>query len=277
MIKVKIPAKINLNLDVMGKDGGYHLLDSLVASISVFNKGVFYKRNDKIINITFKGEPLYCNTVDSNAYKVAKEFIEKYNTYGADIVIKRNIKTGAGLGGSSSDIACVLKGLQSLYNIKEDLSKLANKYGSDCAYMLNGGYCRMQGRGEKLTQINCDKIFYFNVLLEKEGVSTKQCFDIVDNEKLKKPTTEKAINYLQKGKTAEFINLLKNDLTNASVKLLPAIQQNLKELEKYGKAFMTGSGSATLGIYDNKKSQSKAYKELKKAYGKNVIKAKIVL
>ena len=35
--KVIVPAKINLTLDVLGVSGGYHELESLVASIDLFD------------------------------------------------------------------------------------------------------------------------------------------------------------------------------------------------------------------------------------------------
>ena len=49
-MKIKCYAKINLFLDITGADGGYHMLDTVVASVSVF---------DEIIYQTVKGKVLF--------------------------------------------------------------------------------------------------------------------------------------------------------------------------------------------------------------------------
>ena len=66
---------------------------------------------------------------------------------------------GAGLGGSSADAAGVLNAMAKLYGIddKAALGELADALGSDTRYMLDGGFCRMRGRGEKLTFLPADK------------------------------------------------------------------------------------------------------------------------
>jgi 4-diphosphocytidyl-2C-methyl-D-erythritol kinase len=39
---------------------------------------------------------------------------------------------------------------------------------------------------------------------------------------------------------------------------------------------MTGSGSAVVGVFDQKKERDKVYRKLKRSYGKNLIKAKTI-
>ena len=55
MVKIKSYAKINLTLEILGVEGGYHLLDSLVASVDIFDLIVLKKRKDKLSRVIMKG------------------------------------------------------------------------------------------------------------------------------------------------------------------------------------------------------------------------------
>ena len=46
-VKVKAPAKINLTLDILGEEGGYHQLKSLVTTIGIKDTITIKKRKDK--------------------------------------------------------------------------------------------------------------------------------------------------------------------------------------------------------------------------------------
>ncbi|MBQ9485599.1 MAG: 4-(cytidine 5'-diphospho)-2-C-methyl-D-erythritol kinase, partial [Clostridia bacterium] len=146
--KVKIPAKINLTLDISGVENGYHVLESLVASIDIFDTITAKPRKDDILSVQFKGVAIGLSGNKSNAYLAAEKFKKEFATGGVDISIERNIPVAAGLGGSSADIAGVLLAMQKLYDVKKDLSFIANELGSDVAYMLKGGYAVMRGRGD---------------------------------------------------------------------------------------------------------------------------------
>jgi 4-diphosphocytidyl-2-C-methyl-D-erythritol kinase len=46
-VKIKSYAKVNLTLEIVGVEGGYHLLDSLVASVDLFDLIVLKKKKSK--------------------------------------------------------------------------------------------------------------------------------------------------------------------------------------------------------------------------------------
>lgn len=54
-VKIKSYAKVNLTLDVTGRAGGYHLLDSFVASVDLFDLVCVRKRKDKLVSVTMHG------------------------------------------------------------------------------------------------------------------------------------------------------------------------------------------------------------------------------
>ena len=134
-VKVKIPAKINITLDVLDKTpDGFHDLKSLVASINIYDKITLKKRKDVFISLKEKGNVTGLQE-ENNAYKTAKKFMAKYDTPGVNIVIDKKIPIANGLGGSSADIAGVLIAMKKLYKVDCDLSELASELGSDVCYM----------------------------------------------------------------------------------------------------------------------------------------------
>ena len=52
-VKIKIPAKLNLTLDVTGRKDGYHVLDSLFVSVNVCDEIVVKERKDEGIRLSF--------------------------------------------------------------------------------------------------------------------------------------------------------------------------------------------------------------------------------
>ena len=183
-VKVKIPAKINLTLDIEGVSGGYHLLQSLVVSVNIFDTVRIKARKDSDINVKFGGIPVGKAGKKSNAYIAAELFKKEFNCGGADINIKRRIPVAAGLGSSSADIAGVLIAYSKLYGIKRDLTDIAGELGSDVAYMLKGGLAVMHGRGDRVERVaNVKRRFYVLIALAKGGVSTPESykgFDKID-------------------------------------------------------------------------------------------------
>ena len=120
-VKIKAYAKINLTLEIEGMENGYHLLDSLVASVDIFDLLVLKKRKGRLSAVTMHGMGSESIPPErNNALKAAEEFSAEFGTDGADITVFKNIPIGTGLGGSSADISGVLKGMARLYGIEDE-------------------------------------------------------------------------------------------------------------------------------------------------------------
>ncbi len=289
-VKIKIPAKINLTLDIVGAENGFHNLNSLVTSANIFDVVTLYKRKDEEITVKFTGLSAGVSGEQSHAKKAALAFMESFAVFGADIKIKRNIPAGGGLGGSSADVAGVLLGMKKLYlreiiartgltirEIDEKIEETANSLGSDTAYMLRGGCAIISGRGERIEKISAKRKLYFLIVAGSDGVSSAAAYKKYDEIGKKYPlcTAEAARAYIA-GETKKLTGLLKNDLYLAASAILPEIKENFGKLKKFGAASMTGSGSAVFGLYETAKERSAAYKALKKEYGKRLIKAETI-
>ncbi|MBQ3493165.1 MAG: 4-(cytidine 5'-diphospho)-2-C-methyl-D-erythritol kinase [Clostridia bacterium] len=279
-VTVEIPAKINLTLDITGVKNGYHELNSLVASINIYDVITVCARSDGKINLTMKGLPVDCPIIENNAYKAAKLFIDTFETFGVDITVMKNIPVAGGLGGSSADIAGVLNALNILYDINGDMSPLASDLGSDSTYMLNGGFAVLKGRGDEVDHIGADKKLYVLLITDNAVITSRNCYKKFDeNKKMYKPCTAEATTAIYEGDVDKLFTLLKNDLTESASVFAPNVKYNLYNLKKAGAqtALLAGSGPTCYGLFKDKKERDCAYKKLVGLYGKDLIKAQTVV
>lgn len=277
-ITVKIPAKLNLTLDVTGRSNGYHELDSLFISVNVFDTITAKKRKDGKIRLSFYGVPIGVIAENSNAYKAAAAFIEKFKTNGADIIIKRKIPAGGGMGGSSADAAGVLKAMAALYDVKDGLKDIADGIGSDVAFMIGGGFARVRGRGTDVTPLKLKQKLYFILFTGGKGVSSAECYKRYDvRGETYPPCTDDVLTALENDDYSLLFRSIKNDLSISAQDLVPEINDKLSVLKRFAPPCVTGSGSTVFAVFNDKKARNAAYKTLKKAYGSAIIKTESVL
>ncbi|MDE6613822.1 MAG: hypothetical protein K2K28_04650, partial [Clostridia bacterium] len=247
-VRVKSYAKINLTLNITGVSEGYHMLDSVVTTVDLYDLIVVKKRRDDLVSITMRG----CGSEsipfeENNAAKAAEAFIKAYQTRGADITVYKNIPMGAGLGGSSADAAGVLNGLFSLYKIDDTAGKklLADRFGSDTRYMLSGGYARLFGRGNEVQLIESGLKLNLLLLIPQGAVSTAECyrcFDRIGTAGGDSSGAEEAIRSCDVYALAQNVN---NALTPAAYALSADVKNAADELKNFDPLAvnMTGSGS----------------------------------
>ena len=278
-ITIKIPAKINLSLDVVGAQEKYHEIQSLVASVNVYDTITLEKRNDNQINLVMKGYAVDCSIPDNNAFKAAKLFAETFSTGGVNVTIDKKIPVGGGMGGSSADIAGVLKGMNILYETDMDMGELADKLGSDVKYMLNGGFAVISGRGQIVDEQFISDVLYLLLIKEDKIISSRACYKKYDEiGKKTKPCTKAVVKALLGGDVEKYCEIAKNDLYAPALTFVKSLEANAQALKEAGAktALMTGSGSVVFGVFGTLKERDLAYKKLKSSYGDNVIKAQTI-
>ena len=252
-VSVNAYAKVNFTLDILGREGGYHLLDSLVSTVSLFDSVTATARTDGKITVSFTGVGAEEIPPRNNALRAAEAFSDAFSMAGADITIDRKIPVGAGLGSSSADAAGVLRALAALHGISDTvrLKAIADSLGSDTGYLLTGGWARMTGRGEQIAPIADMPALSLLLLIPFAGVSTPQCFAAFDRRaETFSPLTEKAIDCLRR-EGAKGAYAFGNALTRAAEELNPEVAVLLSEaakLSEYGFG-MTGSGSACYAVF----------------------------
>ncbi|MBR6134907.1 MAG: hypothetical protein IKM87_06580 [Clostridia bacterium] len=257
-IRLKVAAKINLSLDIIGKlESGYHEIDSVMQSVSVFDY-VSIATAEKDI-ISYDEAASY-----SPVKRAAEAFFQRSGIGGgARIGINRTIPVASGMGGSSADASCVLYGLNELYSHplgNADLLDIAVSLGADMSFMLFGGTKRCRGIGERLTDVkNLTDPFYLGV--KAQGfITSKEAYQAFDSiGESMHGDMERVIGALETGLVEN--GILYNVLEGPCMTLAPDIL-NVKEIfssDRNCRAhFLTGSGPMYVGIYDSFKEASDA-------------------
>lgn len=174
---VAAPAKLNLFLHVVGRRAdGYHLLESVFVLIDWCDTLHFERRGDARLARHDIGAALPADDLCLRAARLLQS--ESGCTYGADIHIDKQVPTGAGMGGGSSDAASTLLALNRLWGVNWPLSRLLPlglKLGADVPFFLGGENAFVQGVGEILTPLPLPSQ-RFAVLKPAASIPTSEIF-----------------------------------------------------------------------------------------------------
>ncbi len=154
------PAKINLTLDILGKEGDYHLVRSIIfPCYDLTDTLTFSKVSKPGIWLTCKGKfGTALRGVDRNIIITAAElfFTAAKIAPQISVDIEKNIPLAAGLGGGSSNAATMLLALNALHDSplsEKKLYALAARLGMDVPFFLNPVPSLATHFGEKVTPI----------------------------------------------------------------------------------------------------------------------------
>jgi len=266
-VTVIAPAKINLSLDITGVDEkGYHLLDMIMQSVSIFERVTLTKQEK---GITMGSNARYIPTDSKNtAVMAAINFFDYAKIEGGvHIYIKKTVPIKAGMAGGSADAAGVIVGLNKLYNTRftmEQLCEIGAMTGSDVPFMLVGGTKRVQGVGDILLPCADMPRCHFVICMPSKGVSTPQAFANYDKMGYKtKVETDKLVQAIENEDLNAIAKYMANDLEKAAgSEDTEPIKKQLIEQGALG-SVMTGSGAAVFGIFDSEEKAKQAFQYFK--------------
>lgn len=241
-IKVKCPAKINLNLKVIGKrPDGFHNIESVMQTIDLYDYlDVSVEDNDHN-EIVLGGMSLDIPYDERNiVYKAVDLFIKRAHLVKVKVkvFIVKQIPIAAGLGGGSSDAAGVIYALNKLYDdilSEEKMHELCAELGSDLNVCLKGGRLLCKGRGEIVEPLVFEPFKVSLIKPKKLGISAKDAY-----QKYAKKIQDKNAPY----EKVKYLNDLEWAILDGHAEL-----KKIKRL--YPKAVMTGSGSTFYMINDS--------------------------
>ena len=137
------PAKINIFLKIEGRESesGMHFINSLFAPIDLFDTIVIEERASFSVVTEGISEniPTEKNII-FKAYSALQSYIGK-ELPKFEVIIRKTIPSGAGLGGGSSNAAAFLKFLNEYCKLDLSLTQLidiASKVGSDVPFFVLG-------------------------------------------------------------------------------------------------------------------------------------------
>lgn len=231
---VKSPAKLNLNLKVLGKRAdGYHELLSLFQTIDLYDEiNIELHHQDEFsssdINLPMDERNLVVKALNLFRKTTQIPFFVK-------IHLTKNIPQEAGLGGGSSNAAHTLIALNKLLNFPiKDLHPLAAKLGSDVNFFLVGGRAICSGRGEIVSPVPSEKPESYWLVKPPFGCSTPLIFKNLPDERSGFMNELEPAAYIVEPRLKE----LKNSL----------VDQGMQKVQ------MTGSGSTFFCQGDKKPS-----------------------
>lgn len=267
---VGAPCKVNLSLDITGvRQDGYHHLRSVMQTVGLYDYLLISESDYRGVFIECDREQLSCDTTNT-AFRAAKAFFSAagIGKYAVKLEIIKNIPMQAGLGGGSSDAAAALIGLNEMFQTGfsvDALCKIGLQVGADVPFCIQGGTMLCEGVGEVFTPVRAlDEDCFILIAKPEKGISTLSSFKKYDRYQGERyhPDTEALLAALQAGNLAACAQKLGNVLEQVSG--LPEIGRFKEEMLSFGAlgASMTGSGSAVIGIFDNKRAVRRAYRKL---------------
>jgi len=274
-VKIRAPAKVNLYLRVVGKrDDGYHLLDTLMVPISLYDEIEITRPRRKAGEDGLKvtcDHPAVPPGKKNLAYRAASLLLRKKGLHDSvHIHIRKRIPVGAGLGGGSSDAAATLRGLNRLFHLGCDQSEmlsLAASLGADVPFFVYGRPARAQGIGDRLELVSSLPRFWMVILYPGFGVSTRWVYQNLPF-RLTKRIENTSINFCG-GDREELKRLLVNDLERVTIRRYPRLAFLKDRLIQEGAdgALMSGSGSSVFGIFVKRQRAREAFRRLRKEEG----------
>jgi len=179
------------------------------------------------------------------------------------LTIYKEVPVAGGMGGGSADAAAAILACESLWSgpvwqgslTQADRHEVAASLGADVPFALLGGSAIGVGTGHELEPIAQKSALHWVLVPNGEGLSTPAVYRELDrlrDEAGRKPEFEPQaemdqilVSALEAGADAEAIApLLHNDLQEAAVSLMPALQTVLNLAKDVGalRAMVSGSG-----------------------------------
>ncbi len=259
-------AKINWALNITGRRAdGYHLLDMLMQAIALHDTLEIEPAEG--LSLTVDGAPA---GEENLVLRAAMALNRRAGTrHGARLWLTKRIPARAGLGGGSADCATALRALNGLWELgltDEALLETGLGLGADVPFCLTGGLAVVRGIGEAITPIAQAPEIPLVLVVPGGGLSTGAVFSLWDrggfaDVALDTDTLAKAV---AARRFSDIDRLNANALTAPAVSLLPEIGQLIGHMRALGAAtaFMTGSGSAVVGAFEDPEAAAAAAREM---------------
>lgn len=246
-------AKINLGLNIVEKrPDGYHNLETIFYPISIEDVLEIseLKDSDKEFELHISGRKIESKDEDNLVVKAYKLIKKDYDLPPIAIYLYKNIPSGAGLGGGSSDAAYMIKLLDKTFKLSLEtkiMEKYASSLGADCAFFINNKPVFATGIGDIFHPIEF-ALDDLNIVVIKPDifVSTREAFS-----QIAPKYPQKSLVEIIKHPIEQWKELMVNDFEKTVFQYHPQIAHIKNLLYDKGALYasMSGSGSAVYGIF----------------------------
>jgi len=246
-------AKINLSLRVLDREpDGFHSIETVFLRLDL--------GDDVRLHIRAKTRTLRCGVMrdqpqtENLAYRSAALFADETGWPGGfEIVIKKRIPIGGGLGGGSADAAAVLRILNTLSPnpLKTDaLLELAGRLGSDVPFLASDFVMALGwGRGEKLLRLAPLPSRDVQLFFPPFGIDTGEAYALLDASRSPMPHAVPELTAEMFGDWESAARRSINDFEPVIRPRWPAIDALMSRGNRYGLFYrLSGSGSTVFKV-----------------------------
>ena len=269
MITLQASCKINLSLKITGlRPNGYHELDSFFYPLShpTDRLEILPSEQQGLTLLTESAAILPANNTLTKCYDALAKVVGAENLPNIFVHLHKVIPIGAGLGGGSSDAACLLRHLNNCLTTPlkhPQLVQVAKEIGADVPFFLGKSAAHVQGIGEIITQGAIDLSPYILVLCcpQNQHVDTAWAYAQFDKDNIRAvdgqshPLTKQPLCLkfepsnapMQESSTFRCIN----DLESCVCAHCPQIRQVREAINAYDPLVctMTGSGASFYALF----------------------------
>ena len=241
--------KINLGLNIIERrPDGYHNIETVFYPVPLCDAlSVETAESDRLETT---GIPVAGSPEDNLVMKVVNLLRgEGFEIPPLRIRLEKNIPSGAGLGGGSSDAAAMMRLLNEMFHLGMDDDKMCRlivRLGADCPFFIINRPVLAKGIGDRIKPIALSLSGWHLSLIKPDVfVSTKEAYSSVVPRKPERPIEEVLREPVDTWKEG-----LTNDFEASVFALHPSIGHIKEELYARGAfyAAMSGSGSSLFAL-----------------------------
>lgn len=219
-LKLAAAGKLNLGLRVLHRHpSGYHELETIYQLIDLCDQVTLHPRPDGQLHLDCSGAMAAGLANDKSNLAMAAALLLRQQTggeQGADIHLYKEIPSGAGMGGGSSDAAAVLVGLNHLWQLqlsRKELAHMGLQLGADVPFFLYGRNACGRGVGEQLIDAHLPPCHYL-LATAADPQPTASLFAQLDGERARTNAAER----------------LPQDMTASLTSAVPGFENDFEEL-----------------------------------------------
>jgi 4-diphosphocytidyl-2-C-methyl-D-erythritol kinase len=252
-------AKVNYALDVLGlRVDGYHEVRTVMQSISLADE-VVLRRAAGGFDLSLEPEEVEIGPQEHNTTYLAWKALQRLTgeKLPVDVLLRKRIPAGSGLGGGSADAAAVLVGLNGLFGLGlrvDELREIGACIGADVPFCISGGTAMGEGVGEILTPLPVPPAHLLVVATPPRSADTGKIYHAFDEARINStPSVEPVVSALRSGSLPALAAAVGNDLAPVTRDIIPEVAELEQSLLASGAlgASMSGSGTAVFGAFDD--------------------------
>jgi 4-diphosphocytidyl-2-C-methyl-D-erythritol kinase len=258
-IRIRSFAKVNLALAVLGRrSDGFHEIRTVFQSVDLHDEleirpsARLELRCENLASV-----PMGQNTVWRAAEALARAVSPPA---GAEILLKKRIPPGSGLGAGSSNAAATLLGLCRFWRLEvpaAELLSIAAGIGSDVPFFLQGGTALGIGRGEEIYPLPEIQPSHLVIVCPGIQIATAAAYQSLSLLLTSPHTTHKIQGFC--GRLTDNAGCLAEIFNDFETSILPAYPE-VKEAKDFltergaRATLLSGSGSSVFGFFSDEES-----------------------